>query len=208
MSQQINLYNPIFLKQKKIFSTATMLQGLAVILAGAVAFAIYAQYQVQHLSVEVQRAEARLKGDETHLARIGKEFVAKEKSADLEAQIKRAELELQLRQQAVGLLSGGAQGDRSGVSRYLRALARQTLSGLWLTGFELEGEEMSLSGRMLRSDLLPEYLQRLGREPAMQGREFATLSLSEPKPAEGKAEAPAYLEFSLRSAPPKEGEGK
>ena len=31
MSQQINLYNPIFRKQKKVFSSTTMLQGLALI---------------------------------------------------------------------------------------------------------------------------------------------------------------------------------
>ena len=208
MSQQINLYNPIFLKQRKIFSALAMLQALGLIVVAAVGIAIYAQYQVRHLSAEMQRGEARLKAEEARLTRLGAEFVAKEKSADLEKEIKLGEAELKVRQDAVSLLSGGALGERTGVSSYLRAMARQTLSGLWLTGFELEGKEMTLSGRMLRAELLPEYLRRLGREQAMQGREFAMLNMQQPKPAGDKPEAPGYLEFSLRSAPPKQEQGK
>ena len=33
MSQQINLFNPIFMKQKKYFSVTTMLQALGLIVA-------------------------------------------------------------------------------------------------------------------------------------------------------------------------------
>jgi hypothetical protein len=216
MSQQINLYNPIFLKQRKIFSAATMAQALVVIVAAALAFAAFAHYQVRHLADEVQRGEARLKAEEARFARLSSEFGARTKSAELEADMKRAEAELKGRESVVALLESGALGatldQGGGVSSYLRALARQTLDGLWLTGFELAGEDMMLTGRALRGDLLPEYLRRLGREQVMQGRQFALLDMREPKPAAdqkaGDKAAPRYIEFSLRSAPAKDSKGE
>ena len=42
MSQQINLYNPIFLKQEKHFSARTMLQATGVVLLGAAGVCAYA----------------------------------------------------------------------------------------------------------------------------------------------------------------------
>src|SRR5688572_20783366 len=45
MSQQINLYNPIFLKQKKHFSARTMLQALGLIALGVGALCGYAFFE-------------------------------------------------------------------------------------------------------------------------------------------------------------------
>lgn len=205
MSQQINLYNPIFLKQKKIFSAVTMVQALGAILIGAVAFAVFAQYQVAHLEAEVKRSEARAGVEEARLARLTTDFAARKQSVALESEVKRSEHELKTREEIVALLESGAVGESGGVSPYLRALARQNLNGLWLTGFELMGKDMILSGRALRADLLPEYLRRLGREDAMRGRQFAMLHMQEPKPpAADKGAAPRFIEFALRSVPPKE----
>lgn len=208
MSQQINLFNPIFLKQKKIFSAMTMAQALLAILVGAVAFAAFAAFQVTKLEGEVKRGEARAKAEEARLARVSTEFSARKRSAALADEVQRTERELKVREDIVGLLSSGALGETGGVSSYLRALARQNLNGLWLTGFELTGKDMILSGRALRAELLPEYLRRLGREPVMQGRQFAMLSMQEPKKEPGEAgqapTAPRFIEFSLRSVPPKE----
>ena len=213
MSQQINLYNPIFLKQKKIFSALTMAQGLVAIVIGAVALSAFAHFQVRQMAVEVQRNDSRVKTEEERLARLSAQFAARTKSTQLEADIKQAEAALKLREEVLGLLSDGGVGEGGGISAYLRALARQNLNGLWLTGFELSGKDMTISGRALSGDLLPEYLNRLGREEVMRGRQFAMLDMREKKPEaeQGKmaSEMPRYIEFSLRSAPPKaQVEGK
>lgn len=207
MSQQINLYNPIFLKQKKIFAASTMAQALAVILVGALAFAAFAGYQVRKLDAEVKSGAALAKAEEARLASVKVEFAARTPSAALAEEVGRRERELKMREDIIGLLSGGGLSDAGALSPYLRALARQNLNGLWLTGFELTGKDMVLSGRALRAELVPEYLRRLGREPVMQGRQFAMLSMQEPKGAEekdGKTSPPRFIEFSLRSVPPQE----
>jgi hypothetical protein len=106
-------------------------------------------------------------------------------------------------------LKGGAFGNQQGYAEYLRAFSRQSLSGLWLTGFSIAGGgELEIRGRVLSPDLLPSYIQRLNREEVLAGRSFARLEMSRPKPepvadkdkdkAAGKAPlVPRYLEFSL-----------
>src|SRR5438105_1650000 len=45
MSQQINLFNPIFLAQKKYFSAAAMLQALALLVGGLILAHVFAVHQ-------------------------------------------------------------------------------------------------------------------------------------------------------------------
>ena len=49
MSQQINLYNPLLLKQQKLFSLRTMAQALGLILLGNFLFYGYASYRTANL---------------------------------------------------------------------------------------------------------------------------------------------------------------
>ena len=49
MSQQINLYNPLFLRKQKYFSARTMLQSLGLIAGGLLVFYVYALFQTRGL---------------------------------------------------------------------------------------------------------------------------------------------------------------
>ena len=82
--------------------------------------------------------------------------------------------------------------------------------GLWLTGVTVSGggRDIGIRGRTTDPATVPGYLARLTGEPLMQGKSFASLSISQPAPvsttgADGKpATAPApYVEFSLQSLP-------
>jgi hypothetical protein len=90
----------------------------------------------------------------------------------------------------------------------LRALSRQHLDGLWLTGLSIgeAGGDLEIRGRMSSQALLPEYLRRLEREPVFQGRQFAALDMQgsrwqgagSPVPvAENAPEAPWTVAFAL-----------
>jgi hypothetical protein len=98
------------------------------------------------------------------------------------------------------IINSGALGNTGGYAEYMRAFARQVVPGLWLTGFRVGGDaaQISLSGAVTDPELLPAYIQRLGREEVMRGRTFATLQMRQPKAVSQDA-IPRYIEFSLHS---------
>jgi hypothetical protein len=83
----------------------------------------------------------------------------------------------------------------------MRAFARQSVNGLWLTAFDIvgDGAQMSLGGAVVSPQLVPSYIQRLGRERVMHGKTFSTLQMQQPK-KDGDRIVPRYVEFNLRSA--------
>ena len=103
--------------------------------------------------------------------------------AELDAEIARLETELKLARESIEALKGGAFGNQQGFAEYLRAFSRQSIGGLWLTGFNIAGSgELEIRGRALSPDLLPSYIQRLNRERVLAGRSIAQLEMSRPKP--------------------------
>ncbi len=103
------------------------------------------------------------------------------------------------------MLKSGAIGNTEGYSEYMRAFARQSVNGLWLTAFDITGDgaQMSLSGAVLNPQLVPVYIQRLGKEKIMRGKTFATLQMQQPK-QEADRPVARYVEFNLRSTPASE----
>ena len=99
-------------------------------------------------------------------------------------------------------LDGGQVGATRGHSGYLLALSRQTLPGLWLTGFTVagDGRALELRGRMTDPRQLPDYLHRLNAEPLFKGREFAQLSLKTVAQEASAGSGASPAEFALRSA--------
>lgn len=206
MSQQINLYNPILLRQKKYFSAVTMAQALGILLLGLLAFYGYARYQVAGLQTATELGAKRLESTQARLARLAQQFSPRAKSAELEQRILQTETELKTLAQAQQALKQSGLLDSSGFSPYFQALARQIVDGLWLTQFTVGGGEMRISGRALQAQLVPTYIRRLGTEPALQGRQFSMLEMRQPEIAPeiagGPAQKPAprYLEFTLQTA--------
>ncbi len=211
MSQQINLYNPILLRQKRIFSAVTMVQSLVLLLLGLLAFYGYARYQIAHLQTATERSEKRLENAQARLGRLSQQFSPRLKSAELEARIKHTEQELTTLAQAQQAMQQSGLLDSNGFSPYFQALARQIVDGLWLTQFSVAGSEMRISGRALKPELVPDYIQRLRNEKSMQGHRFSMLEMRQPQVPEsqdGKSgkftekpiNPPRYIEFTLQSA--------
>ena len=60
MSQQINLFNPVFLQQKKIFSSRTMAASLLVLVIGVAAIKVYGDTRLAALQKEAEAGAALL----------------------------------------------------------------------------------------------------------------------------------------------------
>jgi hypothetical protein len=207
MSQNINLYNPAFRKQRLLLSLATVAQFLGLTLAILIAVQFYLQQQVSGLTEELRSTEALLKSQRAYLDKVRGTGAARKADPQLEAEIAQLETELKLAREAMDALKGGAFGNQQGFAEYLGAFSRQSLYGLWLTGFTIGGSgELELRGRVVSPDLVPSYIQRLNREQVLQGRSIARLEMSRPRPdaAAGKDKGtksaphpPRFLEFSL-----------
>jgi Tfp pilus assembly protein PilN len=203
--QQVNLFNPAFEERKQAFGAATMAQALGVLLAGVIALAWYGNTQVAALQKEADAGAQRLAKQQARLASVGTEFAPRQKSAALEAEVAEAEAQLASLRKVSGVLASGELGNTQGYSEYFKALARQNVEGLWLTGVSVAaaGNEIGVRGRALDPALLPGYLGRLTREATMRGKTFGSLQIGQAAPVKvaGKdASAPApYVEFSLQS---------
>lgn len=204
MSQQINLFNPIFMKQRKYFSLLTMLQALGMIAAGSLLFYGYALYQVNQLAGQAAESTKRHDAEQARLARLAAEFSPQHANQLLQGEAQQLEKVFAEQTVLIEALKSGVVGNTTGYSEYMRAFARQVVPGLWLTGFRVAGDaaHISLKGHVTSPELLPAYIQKLGREPIMQGRNFSNLKMQQPEADAAKGGAkPRYVSFELSSNP-------
>ena len=204
MAQQINLFNPVFLKQKRYFSAAAMAQAVGLIAVGVLA--IYALQVRQTRALERVAAETQRQLDErkAQIAMFAKQ-TGGDTSKALAAELETSEARLVERRALLEDVRTGVGGDAKGYSRYLAALARANTSGVWLTGVEIGGKagELVIKGRALESALVPAYIDALKKQPPFTGRrvgEFKVAAKAEPPRAVGESKAATptrYVEFSL-----------
>ncbi|MET0982447.1 MAG: hypothetical protein ABWY02_10130 [Telluria sp.] len=214
MSQQINLFNPVFLQQKKIFSARTMAAALAMLALGVAALQLYGNSRVAAMQRQADAGAAQLKKTEARLASAKAEFVPRQKNPAFEAELAEAERQLAALGHVSGVLERGELGNTQGYAETFRALARQHVDGLWLTGVSIGGSgagsggEIGVRGRALDAGQVPGYLNRLRREPVLQGKAFGSMQILGAAAAAAAAgaatgaatgAAPPYVEFSLSS---------
>ena len=205
MSQQINLYNPIFLKQEKHFSARTMLQGLGVIALGLAALCGYAFFESRAAERTAQQYRDQIVTQRTQMVQLASQLAAQGRSKALEADIARLEGQLKARQGTLDALGTGELGNTSGFSEFLAAFGRQAMPGVWLTGIGVgdAGNALAVQGRALRAELVPAYLRALSQEEMMRGRRVTEMKLAArtapPLPPGGaNATGPErFVEFSL-----------
>lgn len=202
MSQQINLFNPAFRNKSGRFSAVTMAAVLGFTLLGLIGAYGYLHLKLARLEGQAARQGVRMEALRAQLAQAGAQLDSRRRSPLLEQEVRHTEAQVKARQKVLARLQGGELGDTRGFSAYLRAFAAQVVNGLWLTGFTVSGAggEMTVTGRALQPDLVPAYINRLGREPVMRGKTFSTLEMGLPQGAGATPDKPArYIEFSIAS---------
>ncbi|MFY9261999.1 MAG: fimbrial assembly protein [Gallionella sp.] len=202
MSQQINLFNPIFLRQQKMFSLLTMVQALGLIVLGSCLFYGYALYQVEQLTLQSVESDRRFKTGEDSLKRQTAEFSPQQATKLLEDKVESLKQQSFEQARVVNALKSGVVGNTTGYSAYMQAFSRQVIAGLWLTGFSVQGDgaHISLTGGVLRPELLPAYVRRLNSEAVMQGKTFSGLQMQQPKIDEAKQAEQMRMQAAARVA--------
>lgn len=196
MSQQVNLYQPIFRKEKKIFSTQTLLQACLILVVALGLIYGYGRWQVHSLAVQLDRARVQATQMQQRVAEIQRVSPARTPDPRLIAHNRRLQTELAHKQRVMATLADRALGNTAGFAPYFAGLARQHVDGLWLTGLTVAGggAQLELRGSTLKPELVPRYLQRLGGEGAFKGMAFRTFEMTRPDTH------PQQINFLLRTA--------
>jgi hypothetical protein len=203
VSQQINLYNPALAPKVQLLSGQRLVLGLAAVLAVCLLISAAVGMDAARLTRAERAQAAHLAQLQSEVTALTQQVAGRKPSGELQAELQKLEALLAARHEVMALLASGSLGDTRGISEYLRAFARQTTDGLWLTGLSITGagNDIVIQGRTLDADLVPAYLQKLRRETTLRGHGFGSLSVFRPAAPDGADSVPpGYLEFRMATS--------
>ena len=190
MRQQINLYQPIFSRERKQLSAMTLVSALGVVIVTLLGISFYADHRVERLAREVEAMRERAAQQEQIVAKVGELSASLGNPAEIEARVKQLTETVAARKRALEVLQAGAAGQTVGFAARLEALARRHVEGLWIDNLVLSGTNgsMTLQGATLDADTVPVYLQGLAHESALAGTRFDDFVIERSKVAESDGE--------------------
>ena len=200
MSQQINLYQPLFRRQRKLFSAMTIAQAAGLFIAGLALIYAYGSWQVSSLGGEIATLEAQRRVAMTQLQTLSEQTRPTTRSQIVADQLREAERETLQKRRLLVAFQTRRLGNTRGFAAHLEALARQRIDGLWLTRVEVRDGGVALAGETEAGELVPRYLARLGGEPAFRGTEFSRFKLTRGE------ERGAPVLFDVATAEPEDAE--
>ena len=186
MPRHINLLDP----SKKIRSPYTTVLQMAVPVALVLlvmgSWAATVRFQLGATKQKLQQVEAQKQPINEQLTQLQAGLGIEQVNANLRERLERAQAQLKARTDIQTALLRGDLGSTQGFSEFMRAFARQTVPGLWLTGLKLDngGRDITLVGRTLSADAVATLVRQLRAEPALRGRAIATLRVAPLPPPE------------------------
>lgn len=194
-TQQINLYQSEFRKEKQPLNAAVLLNVIVMVFAVLVLLYGFQYWQVMQARQQLAQLQQEKTIEESRLAELKRTQKPLLKSQRLVEDIKQYESWVSIRQQAVNVLSEKRFGNTEGFAEHFTGLARQTINGLWLTGlrFSEGGSRLGMQGSALKPELVPQFLQRLSAEDIFTGTRFDSLLMSR------EDEKKQQVDFQLKS---------
>jgi len=178
MHQQINLYQPVFRKQVKVFSAATLAQiagSVLVLLVIILAHARWTLAGMESSAATLQQQVARL---QSQLVDLEEQYRTPSTLA-LDKEIEELRSDIGQRHYLLAQFDQLVIQHRSGFAEQFNVLAEQRVPGLWLEGVTVSGAgQIELRGITLDARLVPVYVQQLDKRPDLSESSFETLSMS------------------------------
>lgn len=201
MSQQINLYNPIFRRKRTQLPLTTIVRVLGFMLAVLLLYYLFAVYRVAALNRQLEQSAARVSEKQTQLAEFSGDVSPEQARESLKIQLLQLEKKTADANHLADSLRQAGADNTAGYSEYMRGIDRQVMPGLWLNGFKVSGAQISLSGSAASPDLVSRYIRRLGSERVFSGRGISSLQIL---PRKGEAESARSVDFTFDFTPDSE----
>lgn len=187
MTQQINLYQPILRRQRKVFSFSTivtLLLGFTVLMG-----LIWGVDYWQTSKDREMLAELRQQEQDTaqRIVTLTRSLGNREEEPALAARLAAARQEVALKRELLNRIQGTDFSESQGFSGILEGFGRQRISGLWLTtiGVADGGRQMEITGVSHDAALVPKLVQKLGNEDSFRNRGFRRLQMSRSEAVSG-----------------------
>ncbi|MGQ5525047.1 PilN domain-containing protein [Chitinimonas sp. PSY-7] len=169
MTQQINLFSPVFKTKPVTFGLIWLICVVALILSSAFGAWWFSTRQLNsvedHLAV-LQTSKTALGRDMEALIRAGDMSPAPRVEPEKNTPV----ADVRTSQATLQALKNSRHG--TAFSAYFDGLALAQAEGVWLTGFVVRAGSLSLQGRANSATLLPAYLDALNQQKVFTGSEF------------------------------------
>lgn len=165
MYQQINLYQPVFRRQRKIFSAVTMLQAMGIATVLLTAFCAHASWALQGMQTTAATLDTSYGSLEARMGILETTGDAAAMS-DVDDALARLQATIESRQALLATLGQRPDEAAGRFSAFFELLAQHRLPGLWLTAIRIDDTgETELRGTTYDPALVPRYLQVLPAGP-------------------------------------------
>jgi len=195
LHQQINLFQPIFRKEKKLFSFAASIKILSVFIVGLILVFTTAQIKLISIEKELSKMKKQNAIQLALLASVSKKLDLKLGRTGGDNRVERLRKELDAGRYLLDMFGKVYTTHRVGFSGYLEGFSRSSIQGMWISTFEMKngGKSVKISGGTMSPDLIPKFIQGLGVESILMGTQFQLLDMKR-KTKEGN-----WVEFLLSS---------
>lgn len=179
INQQVNLFQPIFRKERKLLSFRVLLQASGVVVLALLLMYGWGAWQTRTLRADLAQLQGQMAQRTETLSALGTQLAQGQAQSGPQQELARLEREMEARQKVVNTLTQVRESYTEGVSGYLESFARQTPKGLWLTGFTVQGggEGLVIRGSATKPELVPSFVQQLASETTLAGTRFGLLQI-------------------------------
>jgi cell division protein FtsL len=193
INQQVNLFQPIFRKERKLLSFKVLLQACAAVVVVLALLFVWSLQQTRQMDAELAQLKQQQSQYSTKLTKVSARLASMKTDSEPQLALAKLEQELAARKKVVAKLRRVKDSYSKGVSAYLESFSRQAPRGVWLTGFTVQagGEGLVIRGSSLQPSLIPTFLQQLSSEDALRGTEFGLLQIQREKPGA------RYVDFTV-----------
>lgn len=201
MTQQINLFTPILLTQKRYLSALTMARALAILicLGGGLC-----TYWVWSLSVASEGLRKPLIGQSRELASLQLALQQSKVGAGpaqiaLTQELQARRTELLQREKLMQELQRGLFKPGWGHAARLKLVAQSIPARVWVTEVKADDSQLAVSGFTLDPAALNDWVSKLAASPLLKGQKLATVKIENASASAATALRPVWA-FSLVSA--------